>query len=215
MTLTSATGGQPSGTQTATITILNIDEPAPEPETSALVYLPVAAQKSVLAPDLVVQAVEINGSDLSIVIENQGLRPVQDSFWVDLIVNPQQPPSQPNDTAGSLGALGLVWGVDEPDLSIEPGARLTLTVNGEYYIDGLSTFSGEISTGTPIYVHVDSANLSTTYGAVRESHELLNTTYNNIFMLITSRDHQIQAYTELRSRTAADFIRLPNRPDRK
>jgi hypothetical protein len=60
------------------------------------------------------------------------------------------------------------------------GESITLTLNDAYYRPELSNLPASISAGTPIYVQVDSANTTTNYGNVLETHEITNGTYNNI-----------------------------------
>jgi hypothetical protein len=70
-----------------------------------------------------------------------------------------------------------VWGVTA-DLS--PGEAITLTVGDEYYVPAYSQVTWPLSTGTPVYVQVDSADADAAYGAVMELHEILGRPYNNI-----------------------------------
>jgi hypothetical protein len=71
-----------------------------------------------------------------------------------------------------------VWGVD--NVTLNPGQSLTLTIDGAHYQANLSNFSGNLLPGTPVYAQVDSANTTTTYGAVLENHEDSGGVYNNI-----------------------------------
>ena len=59
-------------------------------------------------------------------------------------------------------------------------SSMTLTLGDRYYTSTLSTFSGWIPNGTPVYAQVDAVNTNTTYGGVLESHEILNGFYNNL-----------------------------------
>jgi len=56
---------------------------------------------------------------------------------------------------------------------------LTLTLSSPYYRSDLSHLTG-ISIGSPVYAQVDSANTSTTYGGVLETHEINGLPYSNI-----------------------------------
>lgn len=133
-------------------------------------------------PDLVVQEVVATEDDVRVVIENQGVVPVpaNQGFWVDLYIDPSEPPTQPNQIWNHLSDEGLVWGVDGDVLPMDPGEVITLTVNDALYWPDLSQFSGSLPVGTPVYVQVDSANADTTYGGVLETHEAAGAAYNNV-----------------------------------
>jgi hypothetical protein len=78
-----------------------------------------------------------------------------------------------------------VWGVTKSALSrLVPGGALTLTASTSgsdpYYLPDWSAISWPLRTGATLYAQVDSYNPSTTYGTVRETHELLGEAYNNI-----------------------------------
>jgi hypothetical protein len=146
------------------------------------IYLPLVLRNYVVAPDLVVQSVSVSGSNIQVVIKNQGLAAVEakfeNEFWVDLYVNPLTPPTAVNQTRETLGCAGAVWGVTTAALpQLSAGGTLTLTLNDAYY-DPARSDLGTILPGTPIYVQVDSANVATTYGAVLENHEMLGEAYN-------------------------------------
>jgi len=59
-------------------------------------------------------------------------------------------------------------------------------VGDAYYSPLDSVVSFPLPNGTPLYAQVDSFNLSTTYGAVRETHEILGGIYNNIRASVVS-----------------------------
>ena len=135
-----------------------------------------------LACDLVVERVFLTHDSVQVVIKNQGSGPVtaEKPFWVDLYVNPHPVPTMVNQTWDNLCGEGMVWGVTEAALPLEPGEELTLTMGDTYYHSDLSSFSGTFVAGVPVYVQVDSANAGTTCGAVLEGHEMVDGPYNNV-----------------------------------
>jgi uncharacterized repeat protein (TIGR01451 family) len=143
-----------------------------------LVYLPFVARNFVPAPDLIVSNVTAAGTDIEVVITNQGSAPVDEAFWVDLYVNPDRPPTAVNEVWSTLGDEGIAWGVTEP---LDVGESLTLTPYDAYYSEGYSDFTGSVDPGAEIYAQVDSASIGREYGGVLEDHEILDTTYNNIW----------------------------------
>jgi hypothetical protein len=143
-------------------------------------YLPLVLNNAVFAPDLVVTSLDVSGGNVQIVITNQGTTAVNESFWVDLYVNPSTAPTMVNQTWAIVGSFGTVWGVDGVALPLDVGESITLTLNDTYYYPGLSNLPTSISAGTPIFAQVDSANANTTYGALLETDEITNDAYNNI-----------------------------------
>ena len=132
----------------------------------------------VAAPDLVVESVTTSGSDVSVVIRNNGTAATTDGFWVDLFVNPSVIPTQVNDTLDTLSATGLVWGVEE---TLAAGESITLTRNGTHFDAASSNFSGAFAASDVLYTHVDSAHRDQpVFGGVNEIHEINNMEYNNI-----------------------------------
>ncbi len=144
------------------------------------IYLPVVLNDALFAPDLVVTSLDVGGGDVQIVLTNQGPTAVNDSFWVELYINPNSAPTMVNQTWAAVGSFGAVWGVEGSVLPLDVGASITLTLNDTYYFPGLSNLPTSISAGTPTYAQVDSANAATTYGGVLETHEVTNSVYNNI-----------------------------------
>ena len=132
----------------------------------------------VVAPDLVVDSITTSGSAATVVVKNIGNQTSTDAFWVDLFVNPSTVPAVVNDTLEALSAEGHVWGVE--DVQIAPGEMITLTSGGDHFEAVLSTFSANFQSGDTLYVHVDSADIATTFGAIEETHERIGATYNNI-----------------------------------
>lgn len=151
------------------------------------VFLPLAMNDFVQAPDLIVESVTVleNGApgtagDVEVVIKNVGNGSVTDEFWVDLYVDPHTPPTAVNQTWEMLGDQGLVWGVLADALPLAPGETLTLTLAGPYYAGSFSHVDWPLGVTTQIYVQVDSNNTATGTGAVLEIHEITGAPYNNI-----------------------------------
>ncbi len=121
-------------------------------------------------PDLVVDNLVANSSQVTVTIRNAGSNTVSDAFWVDVYFNPGQTPglNQPWDTIAPAGA---VWGVTR---LLAPGESLTLTVGDAFYFAGDSSSSFPI--GATVYALVDSTNYNTNYGNILESNE-----GNNVF----------------------------------
>jgi uncharacterized repeat protein (TIGR01451 family) len=159
-------------------------------------YLPMAVggEPSPLAPDLVVKQVVATPNKVEVTIRNQGTAPVPDNwqseFWVDLYVDPPRVPRY-NDTWRTLGCQGAVWGItwsgstyspDDPSsqaLPLEPGEEFTLTTHGDYYWWAEEGITWPLTEGATIYAQVDSYNPDTSYGMVRETHEIVGAQYNN------------------------------------
>jgi len=144
------------------------------------VYLPLVFngyQALPAAPDLVVERITAAQDEVGLVVKNHGSVPVDDSFWVDVYIDPDPVPSAVNQVWSDLTDEGLVWGVTT---SIAPGEAITLTMGDPYYWEEYSVLSGDLSAGTWVYAQVDSANADTGYGAVVESHEIVGGPYNNI-----------------------------------
>ncbi len=131
-------------------------------------------------PNLVVEQVVAGSDGARVRVRNTGGQTVMNGFWVDLYLNPGSAPTHVNQTWQMLGAQGMAWGVTTPALPLAAGQAITLTTYGDYYRPDQSSFTAPIAAGTQVYVQVDSANTNTTYGAVRETHEISGTTYDNI-----------------------------------
>jgi subtilisin-like proprotein convertase family protein len=143
-------------------------------------YLPLVARNFIQAPDLVVAHIDAGPQGVDVVIANRGSAPVRNAFWVDLYVNPTTEPFAVNETWNLMGTQGAVWGVTTP---IEPGEALTLTVGDAFYYAAYSHLERPLPAGADLYVHVDSAG-DPAYGGVLESHEVLESGYNNILETI-------------------------------
>ena len=180
-TFTYTVGDGNGGVDTALVTVTV--------SSTRYLYLPLVARNHANAPDLVVQNLTSNGSNVQVVLANQGSACVASAaqeFWVDVYVNPSTPPTTVNQIWSNLSAQGLVWGVTSSAFPLCPGQTLTLTVGDAYYSPLDSVVSFPLPNGTPLYAQVDSFNLSTTYGAVRETHEILGGIYNNIRASVVS-----------------------------
>jgi len=131
------------------------------------IFLPVVTNNYVSQPDLVVDAITITADSLVVAIRNAGNRTVQDSFWVDMYINPNTSPTGVNQTWATNGGEGLVWGV--ANSSLAPDELLLLTLSSPFYYDEYGNFSGTIAAGSTVYVQVDSAGAA--FGNVRELDE--------------------------------------------
>jgi len=131
-------------------------------------YLPIITNNLVGRPDLTVASLAATGGGVTVVIQNSGDGPVTDTFWVDVYLNPDPPPTHVNQVWWQLCDEGLVWGVT---VSMLPQEVITLTFNDAFYRPDKSGFSGSIAPGTLVYAQVDAVNLLTTYGGVLESNE--------------------------------------------
>ncbi|NJN95732.1 MAG: S8 family serine peptidase [Anaerolineales bacterium] len=128
-------------------------------------------------------------SAIEVTIRNQGAAPVTTSFWVDIYLNPVPAPTGVNQIWDDGRApYGLAWGVPEAALPLEPGETLTLTTRPDdpYLVRSRSLLPFTSLTNATIYAQVDSVNLNTTYGGVREAHEVNGGAYNNILGGVTT-----------------------------
>ena len=152
------------------------------------VYLPMIANGTVSAPDLVVTDVQANADGVIVTIENQGNAPTDNYFWVDFYVNPNPVPSRVNQLWSDVADQGVVWGVQQ---QLQVGESLTLMYSNDpaalnqYYFAQYSHFSG-VAAGVPIYAQVDSANNRSQTGGVLETHELIGAAYNNVSEMFVS-----------------------------
>ncbi|MBI5567109.1 MAG: Ig-like domain repeat protein [Chloroflexi bacterium] len=179
-----------------------------------IVRLPLVMNRYASAPDLVVEQIIASGNDVQVVIKNRGDAPVLNEFWVDVYINPTQAPTGVNQTWPMLGEQGLTWGVTADALpALKPGGVLTLTLNDAYYFADLSNVVWPLSAGTLLYAQADSADATTTYGAVCENHEFVGLPYNNIYGPVTITPGNDVEWSPTRS--AGGPItnhRLPRRP---
>jgi hypothetical protein len=134
------------------------------------------------APDLVVTSIGISPNktsftageptEITVVVENRGSAAAAD-FWVDLSINPDQPPSAANQPWNLHCALtpcyGLAWYVQE----LAPGKRVTLS--SKSLPTGYSIWPGFFAAGsTDLYAYADTYNPGVPGGAVAESDEANN-----------------------------------------
>jgi hypothetical protein len=140
--------------------------------------LPIVFNNYASAPDLLVADVIVNGDAVMVILSNAGNRAATDSFWVDMYINPITLPTGINQSWGTNGGEGLIWGIENPALA--PGATLTLTLSSSVYFADASNFSGTIAAGSTLYVQVDSAG-PFDYGNVLELDE-----DNNIYGSLTT-----------------------------
>lgn len=65
-------------------------------------------------------------------------------------------------------------------MPLEPGEEFTLTTGGDYYWWSEEGISWPLAPDDTVYAQVDSYNPGTSYGVVRETHEIAGGQYNNI-----------------------------------
>ena len=171
--------GRPAG--------LGCDIGAVEGVTVYMTYLPIV-RKPVPAqyPDLVVSRIAVNGSDVEVVITNQGAGTAADDFWVDIYINPTTPPTSAYATWVTQGGEGIAWGI--ANTSLAPGASVTLNLGSVYYDASETNFSGTVPNGATVYAQVDSVNRATSHGNVLEDHEVSGGSYNNISSVTYAAD---------------------------
>jgi hypothetical protein len=170
------------------VTVVNLDnDQAPTPQVSPI-YLPIIFGQVAGRPDLVVDSLNVNDSNVNVTIRNTGNVPVVDSFWVDVYLKPTTSPTHVNQRWQDVGTQGLVWGIKGAALPLDPGETLTLTIGDAYYFATLSNFTAPLTAGSHVYAQVDSVNPLTNYGGVRESHEVSGGTYNNIAQTVTAAE---------------------------
>jgi len=105
---------------------------------------------------------------------------------VDVYINPYTYPAAVNETWNTVGAEGLVWGIGEYILPLNPGEEMILELGDEFFWGDDSYVEWPIEPYSIIYAQVDSYDLANDYGAVNEDHEMLDGYYNNIFGPILS-----------------------------
>ena len=160
-------------------------------------------------PDLVITELLLTQDGVQVVIQNVGIEPVTEAFWVDLYIDPHPPPTAVNQTWNMVGGMGAVWGVEGAVLPILPGNVVLLETGDELYWAEYSNVPSVLPAGVPIYAQVDSANAETDYGGVFESHEWLGGVYNNITGPVWVQE--AQRYEGLLSAGETDVNVQPNR----
>jgi VCBS repeat-containing protein len=175
-------GGGGQATATVTVAVVGVDKDIYH------VYLPFTARSYVSAPDLVVERIIATSDSIQLVIKNQGHVPVANEFWIDVYIDPDPIPTAVNQVWPYLCDEGLVWGITADALPLLPGDAITLTIGDVFYVPEYSSVSWPLATDTPVYAQVDSADITTTYGAVLETHEIAGETYNNISSTLSTAD---------------------------
>jgi uncharacterized repeat protein (TIGR01451 family) len=179
-----------TGTYTAVVTATNSVSQMTATTTVEIVewyrlYLPLVMRKSAVAPDLVVDSIVATADTVTVTISNQGDAPVAgmfaNEFWVDVYIEPDPTPTRVNQTWAHLGSQGLVWGITQDALPLDPGETLVLTTSrdhdGAYFWPQESVITWTLPAGTEIWAQVDSAHEETEYGGVLENHEIVGAPY--------------------------------------
>ncbi len=115
--------------------------------------------------NLVVTALQADQNGISVVIRNIGNAPTKEAFWVDVYINPSQPPTV-NTPWHQIAPAGAVWGVNR---TLAPGESLTLTRSSSFYTPEYS--AGTYEAGAVLYAFVDSYGTGGTHGAELEGNE--------------------------------------------
>ncbi|MEZ4592421.1 MAG: Ig-like domain-containing protein [Chloroflexota bacterium] len=152
-------------------------------------FLPLIVNNYFTAPDLIVASLTVldaghsaaSPGDVQIVIKNVGNAAVTEEFWVDFYVNPQMVPTAVNQTWNLVGSQGAAWGILADALPLYPGESLTLTLSSPYYDAANSHILWPLAANAQLYAQVDSTNPGSSYGAVREGHEINGEPYNNVY----------------------------------
>ena len=149
------------------------------------IHLPLVQKNYAVAPDLVVDSLVATGDAVTVTISNQGAAPVtrtfENEFWVDVYIDPDPVPTRVNQTWAHLGSQGLLWGVTQDALPLDPGETLVLTTSrdsdGAYFWPQESVITWTLPAGTEVWAQVDSAHEETDHGAVLENHEIIGAPY--------------------------------------
>ena len=152
-------------------------------------YLPVIFQAfSPPEPDLVCQALRVqppapSTADiilLTVEMANQ-VGMAADGFWVDLYINPAEPPTA-NQRWGEICGLpclgGLAWAISNQPLSFGQ-SRALVSIPSQFHPNGYDPFQtvweGKLPAGEhQLYAYVDSWHPTNSFGAVLESDESLS-----------------------------------------
>jgi len=148
-------------------------------------YLPMVMNNYAVAPDLVVDSIVATADTVTVTISNQGDAPITrtfaNEFWVDVYIEPDPTPTRVNQTWAHLGSQGLVWGITQDALPLDPGETLVLTTSrdhdGAYFWPQESVITWPLPAGTEIWAQVDSTHEGMEYGAVLENHEIVGAPY--------------------------------------
>ena len=180
-----------------------IDPGGPGLQTVYYRWLPVLAKELAGAPDLIVERLLASPSGLQVVVKNVGQSTASADFWVDLYIAPSPPPSQVNQLWTDLSSQGLAWGVTQ---DLAPGQSITLLVGDSSYSADRSFLNQSLPVGTVVYAQVDSWNGETTYGAVREQHEILGQAYNNITQTTVATGVRVETPTSSAVQSASNNL---------
>jgi len=180
-----------------------IDPGGPGLQTVYYRWLPVLAKELAGAPDLIVERLLASPSGLQVVVKNVGQSTASADFWVDLYIAPSPPPSQVNQLWTDLSSQGLAWGVTQ---DLAPGQSITLLVGDSSYSADCSFLNQSLPVGTVVYAQVDSWNGETTYGAVREQHEILGQAYNNITQTTVATGVRVETPTSSAVQSASNNL---------
>ncbi len=138
--------------------------------TPRLVYLPVLMRDYSYAPDLLVNALNVdqnNPAALTVEIANLGNAPAT-NFWVDLYLDPETPPEVNQSWTMLCHPYGAAWFVE----SLAAGESLTLAIDDVYYQTEQSRWpaDGYPSGEHALWAYVDSWG-GESWAAARESNE--------------------------------------------
>jgi hypothetical protein len=138
------------------------------------IYLPLVLRNYDPRPDLVVEAVVVDPAapgKVALRIANQGSTAAR-NFWIDLYYDPSATPqvNQPWSTLNP-GYGGAAWMVTE----LAPGAQVTLTLGGPYYLVNYSRWPQSYAAGPhKVWAYIDSWGLPNAWAGVNESNEANN-----------------------------------------
>lgn len=150
----------------------------------AHLYLPSISRLG--QPDLVIRSITLSPAKtsfaageavlISVTVENRGTAAAS-SFWVDLMINPDEPPTTANQLWNKHCALvpcfGMAWYVET---GLAAGASVTLTSHD--LPQGYAIWPGWFANGTKdIYAYADSYNPGKANGGVDERDESNNQTH--------------------------------------
>jgi hypothetical protein len=136
-------------------------------------------------PDLFIESISLEPNtrdmqagdpvEMTVVVKNQGTEAAS-SFWVDMYINPDEPPANAGklwyDTCTVRPCLGIAWLVEE----LQPGETIELTSTEDSFNNDFTSWWGWFASGTTdVYVYADcwrgKDGSSSDGGAVEESDE--------------------------------------------
>lgn len=110
----------------------------------------------------------------------QSALPINPGGTVRLSVISDPLPTNTSEIWRYVLSQALVSSIAQSALPISPGETLAPGVGNTFYLPSVSMLPSTIPAGIWVYVQVDPANALTTYGAVRENHEIIDGPFNNI-----------------------------------